>query len=131
MLSGVAGLSDIPILGRLFAANRKETRQTDIILTLTPHIVRVLDLSEIDLRPFRLGRDVSNISGGEPGLAPPPRDRVDAPGDSVQPPVETPQNRPLNPFFPYPLPSPTPGLPPLPGQIAPITPPKKPGGGGL
>ncbi len=128
VLSGVAGLSDIPILGRLFAANRKETRQTDIILTLTPHIVRVLDLSEIDLRPFRLGRDVGSISG-EPGTAPPPRDRADAPAD-IKPPVETPQNRPLNPFFPYPLPSATPGLPPLPGQIAPITQPKKPGGGG-
>jgi general secretion pathway protein D len=130
VLSGVAGLSDIPILGRLFAANRKETRQTDIILTLTPHIVRVLDLSEVDLRPFRLGRDVSSISG-EPGLAPPPRDRGDVPGETTQPPAEAPQNRPLNPFFPYPLPSATPGLPPLPGQIAPITQPKKPGGGGF
>ena len=27
-------------LGRLFANNHKETQQTDIILTLTPHIVR-------------------------------------------------------------------------------------------
>ena len=29
------------------------TQQTDIILTLTPHIIRVLDLTEADLRPFR------------------------------------------------------------------------------
>ena len=35
----------------------QEAPQTDIILTLTPHIVRVLDLTEADLRPFRLGRD--------------------------------------------------------------------------
>jgi len=27
------------------------------ILTLTPHIIRVLDLTEADLRPFRVGRD--------------------------------------------------------------------------
>ncbi len=35
----------------------KSTTQTDIILTLTPHIIRVLDLTEADLRPFRVGRD--------------------------------------------------------------------------
>ena len=36
---------------------QKQTEQTDIILTLTPHIIRVLDLTEADLRPFRVGRD--------------------------------------------------------------------------
>jgi len=56
-LDGVPGLSDIPLLGRLFARNQKTTNQTDIILTLTPHIIRVLDLTEADLRPFRVGRD--------------------------------------------------------------------------
>jgi len=44
-------------VGRLFAHNTKSTDQTDIILTLTPHIIRVLDLTEADLRPFRVGRD--------------------------------------------------------------------------
>ena len=51
------GSSDIPVVGRLFAHNQKTTEQTDIILTLTPHIIRVLDLTEADLRPFRVGRD--------------------------------------------------------------------------
>ena len=56
-LDGIPGLSDIPLVGRLFAHNTKSTDQTDIILTLTPHIIRVLDLTEADLRPFRVGRD--------------------------------------------------------------------------
>src|SRR5205814_8932742 len=56
-LDGIPGLSDVPIVGRLFGRNQKNTDQTDIILTLTPHIIRVLDLSEADLRPFRVGRD--------------------------------------------------------------------------
>jgi len=56
-LDGVPGLSDLPLVGRLFAHNTKSTAQTDIILTLTPHIIRVLDLTEADLRPFRVGRD--------------------------------------------------------------------------
>src|SRR5204863_3061666 len=56
-LDGVPGLSDIPVVGRLFAHNVKTTEQSDIILTLTPHIIRVLDLTADDLRPFRVGRD--------------------------------------------------------------------------
>ena len=56
-LEGIPGLSDLPVIGRLFAHSQKQTEQTDIILTLTPHIIRVLDLTEADLRPFRIGRD--------------------------------------------------------------------------
>jgi general secretion pathway protein D len=57
VLEGIPGLSDLPVLGRLFAHSKLETNQTDIILTLTPHIIRVLDVSETDLRAFRVGRD--------------------------------------------------------------------------
>jgi general secretion pathway protein D len=56
-LAGIPGLSDIPLIGRLFAHSLKSTDQTDIILTLTPHIIRILDLTEADLRAFRVGRD--------------------------------------------------------------------------
>jgi general secretion pathway protein D len=56
-MAGIPGLSDIPLIGRIFAHSTKSTDQTDIILTLTPHIIRILDLTEADLRPFRVGRD--------------------------------------------------------------------------
>jgi general secretion pathway protein D len=56
-MSGIPGLSDIPVVGKLFSYSHTETLQSDIILTLTPHIVRVLDLNESDLRAFRVGRD--------------------------------------------------------------------------
>jgi general secretion pathway protein D len=56
-IEGIPGLSDIPLIGRLFARNTSERIESDIIITLTPHIVRVLDLSEVDLRPFKVGRD--------------------------------------------------------------------------
>jgi general secretion pathway protein D len=58
-LVGIPGLSDIPVVGRLFGRSRKEARQTDVVLMLTPRIIRVLDLSLDDLRPFRVGRDAS------------------------------------------------------------------------
>ncbi|HYM24592.1 MAG TPA: secretin N-terminal domain-containing protein [Vicinamibacterales bacterium] len=57
VVEGIPGLIDVPLVGHLFAHNTKSNDQTDIILTLTPHIVRVLDLSETDLRAFRIGRD--------------------------------------------------------------------------
>lgn len=66
IISGVPGLSDLPVIGRLFARNRIEGQETDIILTLTPHIVRVLDLTEADLRPFRVGRDSGTPIGELP-----------------------------------------------------------------
>jgi len=56
-LAGIPGLSDIPLIGRMFAHTEKSSEQTDIILTLTTHIIRILDLTEADLRPFRVGRD--------------------------------------------------------------------------
>jgi general secretion pathway protein D len=70
-IEGVPGLSDIPVVGRLFAHNTKKMDQTDIILTLTPHIIRVLDLSEADLRPFRVGRDSLAPITELPALEPP------------------------------------------------------------
>jgi general secretion pathway protein D len=56
-LDGLPGLSDLPLIGHMFGHTTKSSTQTDIILTLTPHIIRVLDLSEADLRPFRVQRD--------------------------------------------------------------------------
>lgn len=63
-MAGIPGLSDIPVIGRLFAKNHTERTQTDIVLTLTPHIVRVLDLTDADLAPFRVARDTSAGGGG-------------------------------------------------------------------
>ncbi len=68
VLEGIPGLSDIPLVGRLFAHTRTETQETDILLTLTPRIVRVLDIGETDLRPFRVGRELSTA----PADLPPP-----------------------------------------------------------
>jgi len=81
VMSGIPGLSDLPIVGRLFAQNRRQTQETDIVLTLTPHIIRVLDLSEEDLRPFRIGRD----EGTAPLALPVPLPVQPAPAEQAQP----------------------------------------------
>ncbi len=79
-LDGIPGLSDLPLIGRLFAHNTKSTDQSDIILTLTPHLVRVLDLTEADLRPFRVGRDALAPLSELPAAEPPKADEVKKPG---------------------------------------------------
>jgi general secretion pathway protein D len=62
-LSGIPWLSGIPIIGQLFAQNRRTTQETDIVLTLTPRIIRTLTLTDADLRPFRVGRDAGSAAG--------------------------------------------------------------------
>jgi general secretion pathway protein D len=81
-LDGIPGLSDLPLVGRLFGHSQKTVNQTDIILTLTPHIVRILDLTEADLRPFRVGRDsLGPIIDAPPPIAEPPKvEEVKKPG---------------------------------------------------
>jgi general secretion pathway protein D len=114
VLSGIPGLVDIPVIGRIFAHNRRETQETDIILTLTPHIVRVLDLAEEDLRPFRVGRDLGLPAVEMPDAMAPPAE--EAPGQpSPQPP------QPQQPVRPIPDPNkPQPIRPPEPGKPIPI-----------
>jgi len=112
VLSGVPGLSDLPIIGRLFAHSRREIQETDIVLTLTPHIVRVLDLTEEDLRPFRVGRDGDSTGAialplpvptfeltnpnpaqpGQPGQPAQPQPAPQQPGTTapIRPPAQTP-----------------------------------------
>ncbi|HVS16366.1 MAG TPA: secretin N-terminal domain-containing protein, partial [Thermoanaerobaculia bacterium] len=58
---GAPGLSDIPILGRLFSKKRTQNQRTDIVLTLTPHIIRRADITEEDLIPIWVGTE-SNIT---------------------------------------------------------------------
>ncbi len=59
--SGIPGLSDIPILGRLFTSRSSTRQRTDLILTLTPHIIRTPNIEEQDLLPIWVGTE-ANIS---------------------------------------------------------------------
>jgi general secretion pathway protein D len=54
-------LGDIPVLGRLFTNNHKHTLRTDLVMTMTPHIIRIPDITEDDLAPMWVGTQ-SNLS---------------------------------------------------------------------
>jgi general secretion pathway protein D len=123
VLSGIPGLSDLPLIGHLFASNHREADQTDIILTLTPHIVRVLDLNESDLQPFVLGGDTP--APAFPGVVPPVRDR----GGEAEPNAPSPVIPSGLPAQQFPQPLVGNPLPNVPIVVQPTTP-KKPCGGG-
>jgi general secretion pathway protein D len=78
---GIPGLSDIPIIGRLFSDKRTESQRTDVILTLTPHIIRNAEITEEDLQPIWVGTE-ANISfrGGSPRV----ESDVEGPFDSTE-----------------------------------------------
>jgi len=54
-------LSGIPYLGRLFTNTKNQTKTTDLVLTLTPHIIRFPAIEEEDLAPVWVGTE-SRIS---------------------------------------------------------------------
>jgi general secretion pathway protein D len=58
-LTGLPGLASIPFIGRLFAKNKDEAQQTDIVMTLTPHVIRRTEIEEGDLRSFLVGGEAS------------------------------------------------------------------------
>jgi len=53
----IPGLGDIPLLGKLFSSTDKRKEKTDIILTITPAVIRGLEAPERDLQYFWSGTE--------------------------------------------------------------------------
>jgi general secretion pathway protein D len=98
-------IGDIPIVGRLFSREGNEHHTTDLVLTLTPHIIRIPDVTEEDVTPYFVGTD-SNISyQGGPRVENPTRDQgpfeqQPAPGGKMPPSRTPPQPAPAQPANP-------------------------------
>jgi general secretion pathway protein D len=88
-LTGIPGLASIPFLGRLFGRNKLDTQQTDIVMTLTPHVLRRAELREEDLRSFLVGGESSPLLYEVPATSPtPPPPRSEAPRvEPIRPPA--------------------------------------------
>lgn len=115
---GIPGISDLPLVGRIFSHSRNEREQTDVILMLTPHIVRVLDLTEDDLRPFLMNRDLGTASGAASDVRPPAQPILSPPPQGLPPAQQN--NRPSPPVQPVMPPSTEPQPP---AGAAPASPP--------
>jgi len=72
-LVGFPGAIHVPVLQQLFSQNDEAIMTTDVIMLLTPHIVRGPEITESDLRPIFIGSQQNLALGGQPPLlAPPP-----------------------------------------------------------
>jgi len=94
-LTGLPGVASIPFFGKLFARNKDESTQTDIVMTLTPHVIRRSDIAESDLRSFLVGGEASPFlfEVPAPGTAPAAGtpSRIDAPRiEPIRPPTTPP-----------------------------------------
>ena len=69
-LRGLPGISSVPILRSLFGSTDDQVDQTDIVMIITPHIVRGHELTPEDLRPQYVGAGQS-VGGPTPALISP------------------------------------------------------------
>ena len=91
-LTGIPGLGSIPVIGRIFSRNRTDATETDIVMTLTPHIVRRTVYTEEDLRSFSLGGEGTPLLFEVPALPAPgaPRLQEQPRTEPIRPPAATP-----------------------------------------
>ncbi len=102
ILTGLPGLTHTPVLKTLFGSTNDEINQSDIVMLLTPHIVRTHELTAEDLAPMFIGTQQNVGLGGPPPLiALPPAD-PGAPGTTPAPgaPGVTPPLQPTGPGTP-------------------------------
>lgn len=69
-LNGVPGLSKIPILGKLFGNSEKGIKQTDLIFSITPRVIRKIDLDRSDLDPIWENLNTNVKSSDKPSASP-------------------------------------------------------------
>ncbi|TWB64023.1 cohesin domain-containing protein [Nitrospirillum viridazoti] len=53
------GLGDVPVLGRLFGATTDDDQKTEIVLSITPHLVRNLQRPDVNDAMFNAGTETS------------------------------------------------------------------------
>jgi general secretion pathway protein D len=116
----VPGLSDLPFAGRLFSNNDDTVNKTEVVLLITPRVIRNVERPGVRLEQFSSGTE-AEVGGASLSL----------PGANVQPaitapaPANAPSGRGVPPSD---LPS-TPEQPPVPYDAPASTPPRPPAAG--
>jgi general secretion pathway protein D len=111
-LKGFPAILRLPILKQLFSSNDNEVKQTDIVMLLTPRLVRTHELTQQDVSPIFIGTQQNLGLGGPPPLI--------APVEAA--PANVPASAPASPVAPTGVP-PAPVIPPgsstVPGTTTP------------
>jgi len=105
--SRVPGLGDLPVVGRLFSQTSDTRDKTQIVLLLTPHIVRSIERPGPRTTEFSAGTETSMAGPAVVGTGPSPMIIEQMPAQPAQQP-----QRPSSPSGPAPAPAPAPAAPP-------------------
>jgi len=124
-VSGIPGLSQIPILKYLFSNVSDSLAEDEVLIVLRPHAVRLPDITPLNLRAIDIGTE-GDVRLRESGQTPDPAvaPSTAPPTPSPVPPAASPGNAP--PAAPQAVPQSTPAAPPVPaGPTASIEPPAR------
>jgi type II secretory pathway component GspD/PulD (secretin) len=127
-ITGFPGLVNVPGLRALFGANDNSIQQSDIVMLLTPRVIRTHELTQEDVNPIFIGSQGNlGLTGPPPLIAPAaepePTAPQPAPPAAPQGPVAPPGSSPI-PGTIVPPPQPTPGAATPTTPPAPPTPPE-------
>lgn len=87
-LKGLPMLSKIPVLGQLFGKKGKDISQTDLVMIITPYVVRKVNPGPEELAPIWINSDASAESR-QGGVSDAPVQEIEnTPDESTQTPVE-------------------------------------------
>jgi general secretion pathway protein D len=76
-VSSALGLARVPVIGKLFGDNSKRAEEREVIISLTPRIVRAPKVTADDLAPLPVGTQaVPRVQGAGPGLFGPEPEEV-------------------------------------------------------
>jgi general secretion pathway protein D len=114
--TGIPGLNEIPLISKLFGNSQTNDNKTEIVLLVTPHVLRNVEPAGVGLQEFSAGTDASN------GAAP---IQLGTPDNAARPgPAPGGFNRPS--LTPVQQPAPVPAQRTLPPPVGPILPPNNP-----
>ena len=132
-ISGLPGLVRVPVFKDLLSGNDIATTNTDIVMLITPHIVRTHELTAADVAPIYIGTQQNVGLGGPPPLIAPqgeaPPGGAGAAAGTTVPAAPPLSGQPPN-FAPGGVPTPggvpptnipaPPGTSPVPGMVSPV-----------
>jgi general secretion pathway protein D len=123
--TGIPGLNEVPLVSKLFGAAQDSDTRTEIVLLITPRIVRNLDVPGVGLQEFLSGTDAA--VGASPIQLGSPIPGVSAPARPMGFPVPGQPSPYVPPVMPPPTPQGQPAVPPpalLAPPIVPVPPPQ-------
>jgi general secretion pathway protein D len=118
----IPGFSELPIISRLFGSQRDDNQKTEIVLSITPHLIRNVQRPEASASEFSAGTEASFRR--RPDFTPRPPVTPPPPGALPAAPATSPAQAPVPVSVPAPVaaPSPVQATPLSQSQPAPLPP---------